>query len=688
MSVGKFCLSSLLVLFDSIGSVNSHTYKICAGVKDQTVTFYAGHWDAHSYSTSTVGGVILSNGPSGNGRYDFTGTIQVDANEYPLNTDLDGFECTVCGTTRSITYFSEVTISDLECGGMYDVTTTTDSATEWPACTFPSITIPECGCDETIDSMCTISGDPHFTTWDNSRHHFQGVGYYDLIDDCAGSDINLPFTVTGWLQECDRWAPMTCVFEVRVTLSNGDVIVYSTDGSADPTFLSSGNSAAGTDVDFGDGYYTASPGSFSVMYDVDGTIATTSFTYSNWRFVAKTSSGCHQDRMCGLCGSVDGDSTNDFEERDGDILDNTGAGTWRVPDDIWQNTHTFGETWCNEDFTNDPDCVPTTAPTQPPQECFDAVLDLCQDAFDEFCTDCNDDINEADWLNNCQFDACVACPGDDGNLLTRITYEEARNADCFGLGLIDCDTACDGINLGGGGFPVDCFYCPDQCNPLTSTQQGCSGDECLLNCQNCETGIDWNDYAGGQSTECACHENGCDQCDDGWFKLDYDFPCQTCSSLIGCSHCTDFLGCQECEEGYTLTEDTTGCGDGAHNTGNANLHYCIPDSGTCIIGAFPTEDIVYVPTCPTVTTCTTNPCLETESNCFDYESWGCSSCYDTSDPNASGSSFHMGYQTQCMDCSVIEHCQTCGNWNGCTSCEDGYYVQWDNDCGMNLCFES
>ena len=77
----------------------------------------------------------------------------------------------------------------------------------------------------------SASGDPHFTTWDNSRHHFQGVGY-DFITNCDDTD-GFPFSVAARQEECGRWAPMTCVTEVRVSLSDGRVIVYSNDGTAD-----------------------------------------------------------------------------------------------------------------------------------------------------------------------------------------------------------------------------------------------------------------------------------------------------------------------------------------------------------------------------------------------------------------------------------------------------------------------
>ena len=99
---------------------------------------------------------------------------------------------------------------------------------------FQGVTIPSGGssggCNETMDIKCKGSGDPHFTTWDNSRHHFQGVGYYDYVTKC-NDDVFFPFTITAKQEECGIYAPMTCIREVRVTLSDGRIIIFPRNGA-------------------------------------------------------------------------------------------------------------------------------------------------------------------------------------------------------------------------------------------------------------------------------------------------------------------------------------------------------------------------------------------------------------------------------------------------------------------------
>ena len=58
------------------------------------------------------------------------------------------------------------------------------------------------------------------------------------------------------------------------------------------------------------------------------------FTYCGAYFEAMTSSDCMQDRICGVCGNVNGDTTDEVEKRADTIVDNTDAGRWRVWDDV------------------------------------------------------------------------------------------------------------------------------------------------------------------------------------------------------------------------------------------------------------------------------------------------------------------------------------------------------------------
>ena len=224
-----------------------------------------------------------------------------------------------------------------------------------------------------------------------------------------------------------------------------------------------------------------------------------------------------------------------------------------------------------------------------------------------------------------------------------------------------------------------------------TSEYGCADNECLDTCRNCVSDIDWDDYDGGQSNQCQCHNNGCDQCEDGWFKVDFDFPCQSCAGLLGCSHCTDFWGCQQCDEGYTMVEHTS-CGeDSMLNTGNTKFHYCVPNDsahGQCVVGNVDfnvggdddDDDDDATDGCPSLVTCDSSPCdCSTDANCDSCQSWGCHECAD--------GWYKQSFGHECAECSSVYEgkCTTCMDWQGCTECAYGYTLQWNNDCGTNVC---
>ena len=75
---------------------------------------------------------------------------------------------------------------------------------------------------------------------------------------------------------------------------------------------------------------------------------------------------------------------------------------------------------------------------------------------------------------------------------------------------------------------IEILNCPDEC----------VNDPCeCINVEHCRSGT--------------CHSNGCDQCEDGYFKKDYNYQCAQCQQVFGddCMFCTDFLGCQQCSTG-------------------------------------------------------------------------------------------------------------------------------------------
>ena len=204
-------------------------------------------------------------------------------------------------------------------------------------------------------------------------------------------------------------------------------------------------------------------------------------------------------------------------------------------------------------------------------------------------------------------------------------------------------------------------------------------------CDSCISGIDWDDYDGGQSNQCQCHNNGCDLCQDSWFKLDYDFPCQSCTGLVGCLHCADFHGCQQCDSGYTMVEHES-CGeDSVHNTGNVKLKYCVPDdsaNGLCMVGDLFDWDDPQDPTDPGCPTVETSDNCNNDANCENCNEY---TLYCETDGCADG--YYLpahGYLCESIADNFGGHCLTAAGYSGCTSCDvaNGWYHYWDTSCAI------
>ena len=77
----------------------------------------------------------------------------------------------------------------------------------------------------------------------------------------------------------------------------------------------------------------------------------------------------------------------------------------------------------------------------------------------------------------------------------------------------------------------------------------CSSDPC-----DC-SGVDPDDHC------IFCHDNGCGQCETGYFRLDYSWKCISCGQVMpsSCLFCQDFMGCGQCQGGYNRVFDDV-CG--------------------------------------------------------------------------------------------------------------------------------
>ncbi|XP_066271170.1 uncharacterized protein [Branchiostoma lanceolatum] len=242
----------------------------------------------------------------------------------------------------------------------------------------------ETACEAEDKGTCSASGDPHYTTFDNNRHHFQGPCRYTFAKDCGNGD----FTVeTQHLPVTSR--PVSITQEVYVRAFGIEIgILQEKEVTVDgvTTSLPYREPGGRIEVDL--------VGRHVRVRLVDSCVE----VFFDGRHRVKVDvPRTYMGNMCGLCGDFNGDPSDDLNGQ-----------SWTV----------FGSTYLTDISTCPDDIGPTD---DPPIECDPAVkatasaTDKCGMITDPnglFAT-CHNVIDPRDFFDNCVFDMC-AWEGADG----------------------------------------------------------------------------------------------------------------------------------------------------------------------------------------------------------------------------------------------------------------------------------
>uniref|UniRef100_A0A3B3VLK6 VWFD domain-containing protein n=1 Tax=Poecilia latipinna TaxID=48699 RepID=A0A3B3VLK6_9TELE len=154
---------------------------------------------------------------------------------------------------------------------------------------------------------CTVSGDPHYYTFDNSGFHFQGTCTYILSEQCQNG---LPYyRVEGKNEHRGSthvsWTRLVKVFVHDETIE-----------------LVKGR--------YGEAKVTRS--GFSVIVSTDFGLMV---SYDMYSYVRISVPYTYQNSTCGLCGNFDNHPGNDFRTRQGEVVssDVDFANSWKAPGD-------------------------------------------------------------------------------------------------------------------------------------------------------------------------------------------------------------------------------------------------------------------------------------------------------------------------------------------------------------------
>ncbi|XP_038549700.1 mucin-5B-like [Micropterus salmoides] len=231
------------------------------------------------------------------------------------------------------------------------------------------------------DGTCSVYGDGHYMTFDQKRFTFDGSCEYILTQDyCGSAQSNGTFRVITENVPCGTTGT-TCSKTIKIFLGTAELIL--TEGSYQ--LLSSGNEET---VPFR--YSTM--GIYLVIEANNGLILmwdrkTSLFIKLNPKY---------KGRVCGLCGSYDGNANNDFTTRCNAVV---------------VNPLTFGNSW--KDLPSCADATSITSPctTNPYRQNW--AQKQCSIIQSDVFSACHSTVDPAPYYEACVFDSCACDTGGD-----------------------------------------------------------------------------------------------------------------------------------------------------------------------------------------------------------------------------------------------------------------------------------
>ncbi|KAJ8338240.1 hypothetical protein SKAU_G00372060 [Synaphobranchus kaupii] len=366
------------------------------------------------------------------------------------------------------------------------------------------------GCHSTGLGVCHVAGDPHYYTFDGKMHTFMGTCSYTLVEVCNSSRVT-PFTVVAKNEE--RGQPeasyvrsvTVTLHNVNVTLSKGRRVLLNGRRVRTPLTIT----AAGARV-ASSGVYNMLNTDFGLIVKFDGV-----------HQLEITIPGGYFDKVCGMCGNYNNNSTDDNLMPNGlqakDVIEL--GNSWKAEGD--------SDPGCQPDDREDlhPNC---TAAEETRALCDELIM---SDRF----RPCHAAVAPEPFRDNCVYDMCEY-NGMQGTLCDNV---EAYAQACQSLGTTiswrnqtfcplpcppsshysnctaPCPASCADL------FPISCPQPPNTCVEGCQCNAGfvLSDDQCvpLANCgcvdpsgEYHDVGDSWlNDHCNSQ---CSCTLGGILSC--------------------------------------------------------------------------------------------------------------------------------------------------------------------------------
>uniref|UniRef100_A0A8D3B7F2 Alpha-tectorin-like n=1 Tax=Scophthalmus maximus TaxID=52904 RepID=A0A8D3B7F2_SCOMX len=180
-------------------------------------------------------------------------------------------------------------------------------------------------CQTVRRRTCTISGDPHYYTFDGKVFHFQGTCTYVLSEQCGRG---LPYYRVEGKNEHRGSTRVAWTRLVKVFVNNETIeLVKGHRGEAKVN-----GSFAATPFSLSNGSVQVYQSGFSTIISADFGLVV---SYDAYHYVRISLPYTYQNATCGLCGNFNNRTTDDFRTRQGEVVgsDVVFANSWQAAGD-------------------------------------------------------------------------------------------------------------------------------------------------------------------------------------------------------------------------------------------------------------------------------------------------------------------------------------------------------------------
>ncbi|XP_041932222.1 IgGFc-binding protein-like [Alosa sapidissima] len=343
-------------------------------------------------------------------------------------------------------------------------------------------------CQAVKSAVCTISGDPHYNTFDHVKYDFMGTCTYTAAEGCHldGTDLT-PFTV---VVENEKWYamsndPKVSVAKLVAVTVYGNTIILRKNQKG---LVWVNGAIMNLPVNLNEGQVVVQQIGSNDVISIDFGLKV---TYDLVYHVTVTVPGTYADKTCGLCGNINGKTDDEFQLPDGKITKDVTAfgSSWKVgvPGVVCENG-------CEGD--NCPKCPASERPK------IESECSIITDPKGPFAA-CHDVIEPASYYRDCVYDVCVA---EGIQMLCHSINAYVIDCQDMGVKVLNWRTPslCPLTCPTNSHYSICASACKTPCPGLTSVT---CADVCAEGCA-CNTGYFFNGTGCVPEDECSCYING------------------------------------------------------------------------------------------------------------------------------------------------------------------------------------